>query len=61
MARRHALRYTTWDAAVTVYFFFAASLPVRLAGIFFTVLIVLRHGKNIRRMAAGSENKITWM
>ena len=47
--------------AATVYFFFAASLPVCLAGIFFTVLIVLRHGKNIRRMAAGSENKITWM
>ena len=47
--------------AVTVYFFFAASLPVRLAGIFFTLLILVRHGKNIRRMAAGNENKITWM
>ena len=47
--------------AVTVYFFFAASLPVRAAGVFFTVLIVVRHGKNIRRMAAGSENKISWM
>ena len=48
-------------AAVTVYFFFAASIPVRIAGILFTVLIVVRHGKNIRRMAAGSENKISWM
>ncbi len=48
-------------AAVTVYFFFVASIPVRIAGILFTVLIVVRHGKNIRRMAAGSENKISWM
>ena len=49
------------SAAVTLQFFFAASNVVFAAGIFFTVLILVRHGKNIRRMAAGNENKISWM
>ena len=49
------------SVAVTVQFLFAASNTVLAAGIFFTVLIIVRHGKNIRRMAAGNENKISWM
>ncbi len=49
------------SVAVTVQFIFAASNTVIAAGVFFTLLIIVRHSKNIRRMAAGNENKISWM
>lgn len=49
-------------AAVTLYaFLWVKSLPEALALTVFTVLIVIRHRANIRRMIQGNENKITWM
>ena len=49
------------SVAAAVYFFFAASPAVMAAGVIFAALIIVRHGKNIRRMAQGTENKIKWM
>jgi len=49
-------------AAVTLYSFLAEHpLPISLAFVIFTLLIVVRHIPNIRRMAEGRENKIKWM
>ena len=49
-------------AAVTLYSFLAGHpLPISLAFVIFTLLIVVRHIPNIRRMAQGCENKIKWM
>lgn len=48
--------------AVTLYAALAAdSVPVTLALAVFTLLIVVRHRKNIARMIRGQENKIKWM
>ena len=47
---------------VTVYSFFAVpSRPVFRALLVFTAVIIWRHRKNIERIIAGNENKITWM
>ena len=49
-------------AAVTIYAFLTAkALPVNIALAVFTLLIVVRHRKNIERMIHHNENKISWM
>ena len=49
-------------AAVTIFVYVTTgSVPMLAALSVFTVLIVLRHKKNILRMIAGEENKISWM
>lgn len=48
--------------AVTLYvFLFGNSLPVSIALTIFSLLIIIRHRKNIERMLKHQENKITWM
>ena len=48
--------------AVTVYVgLTAGSLPVTAALVVFTLLIIVRHRKNIERIAQHRENKISWM
>ena len=51
------------SAAVnTVFIYFAAdSIPLFVASLIFTIVIIIRHHKNIERMIAGNENKISWM
>lgn len=47
---------------MTGYIFFAKdSLLLTGALLIFTVLIIVRHRKNIARMMRGEENKISWM
>lgn len=46
----------------TVYIYFTAdSKPLFAASMIFTVVIIVRHRKNIERMIKHEENKITWM
>ena len=48
--------------AVTVYSLVAyGATPVFLALVVFTLIIVVRHRKNIERILSHTENKITWM
>lgn len=37
------------------------SVPLAAASLIFTVVIIVRHKKNLERMAKGVENKISWM
>lgn len=49
-------------AAVTLYVYLTTdSIPVFAALIAFTILIIVRHKKNIDRIFRHEENKITWM
>ena len=46
----------------TVFIGFTAnSVPLCIASLIFTVVIIIRHHKNIERMIKGEENKISWM
>lgn len=48
--------------AVTIYVYLTTdSLPVVIALIIFTLLIIFRHRKNIDRILKHEENKISWM
>lgn len=48
--------------AVTIYVWLTTdSLPVLIALIIFSLLIIVRHRKNIERMLQHKENKIKWM
>ena len=48
--------------AVTGYFFLTTDvLHIQLALVVFSLLIIIRHRKNIERMRKHQENKITWM
>lgn len=48
--------------AVTGYLFLTTDvLPVQLALVVFSLLIIIRHRKNIERIYKHQENKITWM
>lgn len=50
------------SVAVTLYvFFFEDSLLVSAALLVFSLLIIVRHRKNIERMLKKQENKISWM
>lgn len=47
---------------VSIYSFFAVPLrSVFYASLVFTAVIMWRHRKNLERIKAGNENKITWM
>lgn len=57
-----ALASITSAAAVTVFVFLTTrSLPVTATLLAFTLLILIRHRKNIERILQHRENKITWM
>ncbi len=46
----------------TVFIFFTAdSIPLFVASLIFTLIIIVRHRKNLERMVNGTENKIKWM
>lgn len=46
----------------TVFIFFTAdSLPLFIASLIFTLIILIRHRKNWQRLLHGTENKIKWM
>lgn len=46
----------------TIFIYFTEdSLPLFFASLIFTVIIIVRHNKNIARIMKGEENKITWM
>lgn len=48
--------------AVTVYSFFTVGVtPVFWALVIFTLIIIVRHHKNIERILGHTENKISWM
>ncbi len=48
--------------AVAVYLWLTpAHLSVRVAIVFFALLLIVRHKGNIQRMLSGTENKIRWM
>lgn len=48
--------------AVTIYIYLSTeSTPVFLALVVFTLLIIIRHRKNIERICKHQENKISWM
>lgn len=48
--------------AVTIYIFLTMdSVPIFAALVVFTLLIIVRHRKNIERMRNHQENKISWM
>lgn len=51
------------SAAVnTVFIFFTAdSIPLFIASLIFTLIIIIRHRANLQRMINGTENKIKWM
>jgi len=51
------------SAAVnTVFIFFTAdSIPLFIASLIFTLIIIVRHRANLQRMINGTENKIKWM
>lgn len=42
-------------------FFTTGSLPLTMASLLFTVVMIIRHRKNIERMMKNEENKISWM
>ena len=49
-------------AAVTLYVYLTTdSAPVILALVVFTLLIVVRHKKNIERICKHQENKVSWL
>ena len=49
-------------AAITLYFFiFMNSVSLSVALLVFTLLIIVRHRENLKRIKNGTENKITWM
>lgn len=49
-------------AAVTVYVYLTTDFgPVSIALVLFTLLIIVRHRKNIERICRHQENKISWM
>lgn len=49
-------------AAVTIFVYVTTgSVPMLIALLIFTVLIIVRHKKNIIRMINHEENKISWM
>lgn len=49
-------------AAVTIYVYLSTdSTPVFIALVLFTLLIIVRHRKNIERICKHQENKISWM
>ena len=46
----------------TIFIFFTAdSIPLFVASLIFTLIIIVRHRKNLERMINGTENKIKWM
>ncbi len=46
----------------TIYIYFSTdSMPLFWASVIFTVMIIVRHRKNIERILKNKENKITWM
>ncbi len=46
----------------TAFIFFTAdSIPLFVASLIFTLIIIVRHRKNLERMIKGTENKIKWM
>ena len=48
--------------AATIYIFLSTEAkPVQLALVVFSLLIIIRHRKNIERMWKHQENKISWM
>ena len=48
--------------AVTVFMWIhPETLPIRLAQIFFAVLIIVRHRSNLERISRHEENRIKWM
>lgn len=48
--------------AITLYFFFVMdSVALSIALLCFTLLIIVRHRENLKRIVNGTENKITWM
>lgn len=48
--------------AITLYFFFVMdSVALSIALLCFTLLIIVRHRENLKRIINGTENKITWM
>lgn len=42
-------------------FMLTSSLPIKIASLLLTILIIYRHRSNISRILKGEENKITWM
>lgn len=49
-------------SAITIYFFLTMdSVALSIALLCFTLLIVVRHRENLKRIIKGTENKITWM
>ena len=49
-------------AFITVFIYLTTdSVPMYCAMLFFTVMIIVRHKKNISRLLKGEENKISWM
>ena len=62
LSRIIALASIVSAAAVTVYVFCRPeSLPVRIAVLLFTIIIVIRHRSNLDRIRHHEENRITWM
>lgn len=51
------------SAVVNTFFvyFAAGSLPLCLASLIFSAVIIIRHRKNIERIMKNEENKISWM
>ena len=51
------------SAVVNTFFIYleGGSLPLCLASLIFSVVILIRHRKNIERMLKKEENKISWM
>lgn len=46
----------------TIFIFFTAdSMPLFVASLIFTLIILVRHRKNWERLLKGTENKIKWM
>lgn len=46
----------------TVFIYFTTgSVPLSVASLIFSIVIVIRHRKNLERMKNHEENKITWM
>lgn len=46
----------------TVFIFFTAdSMPLFAASVIFTIVVIIRHKKNIERILRKEENKISWM
>ena len=48
--------------ANTIFIWFAIdSLPLFLASLIFTLILIIRHHSNIKRLIQGTENKIKWL